>query len=1800
MKDIEKHIEELYKKEKHREIIAYANEMMNDENELYLKSEIGRALNNIGNNTKDPKRFQEALAYLLVVDKKEEGKNATTKYRIAYAYYRLNDEENAIKHVHECLSIDKAHRNGREMQGLIKEMGTRKFFVENKKQYDMLKNFKETLTAIYENNKKILPYIENVPELSKEEVEIGMLLLDIHPDIKEEEEGYYYSRRDLSINNKRFLAIQKICDTHNFWEKSANLMQYFFEDKTYWVKSAWALLPNLMYQIGWQRRSFRAPNLEIINFVNQLNFISDLITGLTYRLTLEEYILYSDEMYEPSEMTYLWASAINEKDEKITNLLLDIVYNRHETLKVNRTIIKAMLISENEECWEAVGKLLLSAQRQEGLRQTIVEALDETSLGAFIYILRLIQEHNLARFSAVVRALDTWAGLGWEAEKQSTINRFLELALYYLENPENIQNGILSKDNAEIYMALWAQGVFDIEKCVPLCEQILSKAKEEKTLLVLLFLKQVEIPKIDVTFGLKLIKSDYTLVFLQATQLLNKDTNLTLLDPKQKNELFEYLEKRLSEAPEKPKTKQGLVFSWSVLTMDRNDIYALMLKLVDYENEQEIDKITAYFSKMAISSREKLTEAILPDFYGWSFDESKEYKPLTQKQRDFAFMILKDRGEYIRKAAIRSLKYAHFEENEMLLVEDMLKRKSAEVRKNVIMLLLKQDKNLVKDSTQRLLEAKNQEQRLAGLDLLVQLKTQYETEQDWINNQAQSFVERAKVSKKEQVILDTVITEDAAVLEYKAENGFGLFDPTKIAQSQVPTLPTKGEYIQKTKKHPLGLSKTPEEINQDLQNLHDLFIAHQDYEYSYEDWNNAQVTVLLGNNFRAIKKLEKDATPEERFHNYPLAETWKKWFEESQLTACDLFLINFIGNERNAEDLADSVNEIPGLFKHFEDIIFLPKIPKVGEYYWQNPLFDILENLEIIFPYKDKIDFLEGFVQTITFRINQNNLKGGFTQILTGNYYSGLVNYNAYSGWSMKMSDAQFIRFWKLEKYLLEAFDKARKEEEEEEEDNRYYRRYYKEQELSDFENYVRAYSLQLISKDEILYRVMQEDAIRELTRQIRKENDTDIKEQFSFLKEMLVICRDRILEIELKRGDSETAVTHLATELKQIYGIENYVNILTALDKENLHRGYVWRDVTDKKTVLSQLLRNCNPTAQDTQKDFDTKVKEDNFSEKRLAESAMYAPQWIPFVAEYLKWKNMASAIWWLHAHTNGRHDTETESEISKYSAVPVKDFQDGAVDTDWFQKNYKALGKQKWEMLYDSAKYVSEGTGHRRAMLYADVILGKTKITEIKKKISEKRNQDYVRVYGLVPLQRKNPEKDLLNRYQLLQKFKKESKKFGSQRQASEGLAVRIAMENLARTAGYSDPIRLTWAMESKEAKEILAKAEKLTFGEVSIALEIDAYGKSRLKTFRGEKELQSIPSKYGKDKSVKDLKAIHKTLSEQYKRTRKSLEVAMVNGDEFTRDEIQTLAEHPVVSPMLKNLVLYTDEKLGFYQEGNLVSPLGGSTSLGDKIRIAHCSDLYKSGEWSSYQKHCFDNQIVQVFRQIFRELYIPTEDELKEKSISRRYAGHQVQPKKTVALLKTQGWTVDYEEGLQKTFHKEGYIAKMYAMADWFSPADVESPTLETVEFINRETWKNVPFAEMNPRIFSEVMRDIDLVVSVAHVGEVDPEASQSSIELRAVLLEETLRLFKLKNVKIEKTHALIEGKKNNYSVHLGSAIAHKVPGVYLSILPVHSQHRGRLFLPFLDEDPKTAELMSKVLLLAKDDEINDPTVLRQLT
>ena len=213
---------------------------------------------------------------------------------------------------------------------------------------------------------------------------------------------------------------------------------------------------------------------------------------------------------------------------------------------------------------------------------------------------------------------------------------------------------------------------------------------------------------------------------------------------------------------------------------------------------------------------------------------------------------------------------------------------------------------------------------------------------------------------------------------------------------------------------------------------------------------------------------------------------------------------------------------------------------------------------------------------------------------------------------------------------------------------------------------------------------------------------------------------------------------------------------------------------------------------------------------------------------------------------------------------------------------------------------------------------------------------------------------------------------------------------------------------------------------------------------------------------------------------------------------------------------------------------------------------------------------------------------------------RYAGNQIQPKKAAACLKERRWVVDIESGLQKVYYKDNIVATIYALADWFTPADIEAPTLEHVAFYDRKTGLALKIDDIPDVIYSEVMRDVDMAVSVAHAGGVDPETSHSTVEMRAAILSFTLPLLRLKNVEVKNHHAFIDGKLANYSVHLGSGVVHQIGGTMLNVLPVHSQHRGRFFLPFVDDDPKTAEIISKVILFAEDQKLKDPTILEQIS
>ena len=718
--------------------------------------------------------------------------------------------------------------------------------------------------------------------------------------------------------------------------------------------------------------------------------------------------------------------------------------------------------------------------------------------------------------------------------------------------------------------------------------------------------------------------------------------------------------------------------------------------------------------------------------------------------------------------------------------------------------------------------------------------------------------------------------------------------------------------------------------------------------------------------------------------------------------------------------------------------------------------------------------------------------------------------------------------------------------------------------------------------------------------------DNVELEAQFNRERARRVLdpLKEVLLEVEFGRGDLPTDASAYVRQLGRLEGAERLARAVELLGKDNLSVGWGWSGDNSRSEAFSHVIAQSYPADEDTPEAFASLVhasgkKLTAAQRRRWVEVAMYATQWAEWIGAALGIEDLASGVWWFHAHATDYATAAKETVVARYSDTPLSELGKGGVDVDWYHAAYAKIGKADWKLLQDAAKRIGGGTGHRLVKLYSAVMLGEVKLSETLSRIEGKRDKDYVRCMGLLPLSKRKPDEDLLRRYEVLQAFAKTSRQYGQQRQASEREAVEVGIANLARTAGYPDVVQFEWRMEGAAVRAMLDDNVAEVDG-VTVTLSVDEEGQPEIAVRRGEKSLKNVPAKLRKHADVARLTERKKSLREQLRRTRASLERAMVAGTVFAKADLERMAEHPIVARLLDKLLLIdtATEAIGFYRDGGLhgVSPDSSTAQpLNSDYRLAHPTDLYRTVTWDLYQRYAFDDELRQPFKQIFRELYLLTDEERELGTESRRYQGHQVQPAKTVALLRTRGWTANYDEGLQRVDRQRGLIATVFSEANWFTPADIEAPTLEHVVIYDAKTYRPKKLAEVDPIFFSEVMRDLDLVVSVAHVGGVDPEASHSTVEMRAALVRESARLFKLDNVEVKERHVLIAGELGKYAVHLGSGMVSK-GGLQLPIFAVRSQQRGRMFLPFVDDDPTSAEVVSKVLTLARDGEVRDPTVL----
>ncbi|WP_314796800.1 DUF4132 domain-containing protein [uncultured Selenomonas sp.] len=1556
------------------------------------------------------------------------------------------------------------------------------------------------------------------------------------------------------------------------------------------------------------------------------------------------------------EQVAVW---IDRGNEEVLSTIREMLLSENNTKILTYDVFRAIFKARNTELVELVGKLLLAGKLQEGLRQAICETMDCGRQEHFVYIMGLIEEHNLIRFSSVRRAIATTIGIGTDSERVD--KKLLALIMRVLRDPAEGDAFVHSADNVEAMVGLWSKGLHDVKDLIAAMEEIIGEGRPHSVLLVSYFLhalqdgaaersvaKRVLLGITDAELSAEDMKKiacylpfvvDSFYILRELDDFVEKfDPQEYFVDAEEATRFFDLCERARAQMKQNEKEYEGCIFPWYGATLRREDLARTMVLAALCADGALTDRVAPVLSVCHAGQRVAplLLKAPLSPVQEQALIDLLRLAPETAARiiRENPTVSVPDTEvtDTLRTApeTAKDLMAGDFVTRHEGDIAALLRLKTANVRRTVLDLLYAQPDAQLRTTMAGLLTQRDVMRRLGALDLLLRCKADGRIPQEELLALAQTI---KKPTSDEQVLIDELARTGAAAeaedalfdAAYVPDFTIDLHDTADAAVAAGFDAATNTVHVVNTVTLDDIFPCTDEDLLSIVEKLDALYTAHEDYEYKSR-WNGREETTLASG-FYERADTERTTGAPDNIKYYPLPEVWEEFYRKEIKDFRVLYQLAIAVLMVKAEDalFTEGLTRITGRdWTAFPAALAAKKLNYFAEGYRGRQkgknVIRVLhethteENRPFVFAaglllmrrayecYDEKLYLVErkGRWSSSTYQITHDNA----------------LMQSALHGARLYADDAEFAQSYALRLRLAERIEDVLLRTGREPEGG-----------LTGIIEHAKAHLLGMEKADGFFRMIlgMQAEDMDEDARRNQKKveqnrvrvleryrsgalpdcNDPECRgaqteDVLSFINEEGQRVIDSIVTAELRRGDTPALHSAAVDSIERVEGIQLFVRILQALGALKLDRGS-WYAGSDeaKASTLSHLLKVSHPHAGETAADLKAALKDAGIAQQRLVEAAMYAPQWIPLIEAYLGWRSMASGCYYFQAHMSDI-PKERASMIAKYTPIPIEDLKEGAFDIGWFKAAYKELGKAHFESLYDAAKYISNGAKHARARKFADAVRGELKLADVEKEITAKRNKDLVMCCGLIPLKRAR-EKDMLARYVFLQNFLKESKQFGAQRRASEEKAVEIALSNLARACGFDDVTRLVWTAETELIK---AHADHFTPKEVedvALSLSVAADGAVSLVCTKGGKPLKAVPAKLKKNAYVLELKDAEKNLKEQYRRAKKMLEEMMEDGTPLLAREIaNVMTYNPVIAPLLKPLVFQSGTALGFYADGALVAADGTRTELAEdaEVKIAHALDLYESGTWADYQKYLFEKEIRQPFKQVFRELYIKTADEHGKES-SHRYAGHQVQPAKTVALLKTRRWVIDGSEGLQRIYYKANIIARIYALADWYSPADIEAPTLEWVEFFDRKTFQRLPIDDVPDLIFSEVMRDVDLVVSVAHVGGVDPEASHSTVEMRRAIVQFNLPLFKLDNVRLEGAHAHIHGKLGDYTVHLGSGVIQQKAGAMINVLPVHSQHRGRLFLPFLDEDPKTAEILSKIILFAEDGKIKDPFILDQI-
>ncbi|HEV3236958.1 MAG TPA: DUF4132 domain-containing protein, partial [Gemmataceae bacterium] len=326
----------------------------------------------------------------------------------------------------------------------------------------------------------------------------------------------------------------------------------------------------------------------------------------------------------------------------------------------------------------------------------------------------------------------------------------------------------------------------------------------------------------------------------------------------------------------------------------------------------------------------------------------------------------------------------------------------------------------------------------------------------------------------------------------------------------------------------------------------------------------------------------------------------------------------------------------------------------------------------------------------------------------------------------------------------------------------------------------------------------------------------------------------------------------------------------------------------------------------------------------------------------------------------------------------------------------------------------------------------------------------------------------------------------------------------------------------LSAEELEEVAAPTCGLTavgecqtqVGDFTACLKIGDRFKTELSWQKADgKPQKSVPAEVKQDFSneLKLLKQSQKEIEKLVPAQRARLEQLFLQERSWSLADFRIrYLDHPLVGPLARRLIWrFTDGKHAgesIWSEGRIVDikdkPLKW---LCDQSRVRLWHPITSGVEQVQAWRHWFEvHEICQPFKQAHREVYVLTAAERQTDTYSNRFAAHILRQHQFTALCQQRGWRYTLQGNWdshniptlqlpQSDMRVEFWVEGLQDSAEGGTSGVFLHLATDQVRFYRGGEAEPLSLESIPPLVFSEIMRDVDLFVGVASVGN-DPNWS----------------------------------------------------------------------------------------------------------